>query len=378
MKKTFSFQPSVLCPAIGHSSPELFEQSIEAFEKGKYKASLEYLLDSVDPRIRQKKSGRKTGEYNISHGPLRIQIRQHQGKLSVSAPLVTLSSESSVAMLRQVAALNFNDLDLTRLVLEEDGLYFRFSCPLHFGHPQKIRGVLEEICHVGEKYDYEFLNEFKVDRLTEPDFNSYSSGQVRNIYETMQQSCRDCLEAIRYFRSLRQFSEEWLLLRTTFLKLIYVAQPKGRLLRTLQKAVKDMDRDLPLTELIADGKEVLEKIQGKSMEEISDSLYYTETFIPCKKRSTFQELRENYESCYKQVAALMECGDYRKVCLKIIHKIYETYHLYEVDDQMDLLFVKALNDTSCQSWAIAAPVLYQLIDNIMQGRIKKEIPSAAA
>lgn len=74
----------------------------------------------------------------------------------------------------------------------------------------------------------------------------------------------------------------------------------------------------------------------------------------------------------------MESGEYRKVCLKIIHKLYDTYYLNSMDDDLNALFVEVLRKTSVQPWAIAAPVLYQFFDNIMQGRIKRNISPVAA
>lgn len=378
MKKTLKFHPSVFSSTAGKSSLELFDKSVEAFENKKYQTSLNYLLDSIDPGIRRSQSNRQPGDYCIPHGPLLIQVKQDRDNLRISAPLVRLSSTEPIAMLRQAAALNFNDLDLTRLVLEDDRLYFRFTCPLAYSHPQKIRRIFEEICRTGQKYDYEFTDQFGVERIIEPHFTPYASEKVEYVYEMIGESCRECLVGIKYFEALRQFNDVWTLLRTTFLKIIYIARPQGKLLHTLEKAISDMDRNLSLAELNADGKDTLKQLQEKTLEEVAADLYFTESFITEKKRSNLQNLRESYETCYKQVSAWMESEDYRKVCLKIVHKLYESYYLNQMDEQLDALFVKVLQETSAQPWAIAAPALYQLLDNIMQARIRKNIPPAAA
>lgn len=378
MKKTLLFHPSVMLSTANQSSIEIFDRSIEAFDNQKYQTSFHYLLDSIDPAIREKNPVSADGEQIIPHGPLKIRVKMDQENIYISAPLLTLSSKAPVAMMRQVAAINFNDLDLTRLVLEENKLYFRFSCPLNQSHPQKIRRIFQEICRIGEKYDYKFMDEFQVKRLEEPFFTPYTPEEVRYIYETIQESCRVCSEAIQYFETLRQYNEIWLLLRTTFLKIDYLAHPQGKLRHLLEEAIDDMDRNLPLTELNADGKAVLKRLQKMTEQEISEHLYKVQTLIPEKKRSNLQNLRESYESCYKQASAFMEAGNYRKVCLLIVHKLYETYYFNQMDDHLNALFVEVLEETSSRPWTEAAPVLYQLLDNIMQGRVKRNFPPVAA
>lgn len=378
MKNTLKFHPSVVNSTVRKSSLEFFDKSVEAFENKKYQTSLNYLLDSIDPDIRNQQSKGQSTDYDIPHGPLLIQLKQDCDNLYISVPFVHLSSKEPIAMLRQVMALNFNELDLTRLVKHDNGLYFSFSCPLAYSHPQKIRRVFEEICRVGQKYDYEFIDQFDVKRIIEPRFTCYTPEKVKYIQEMIHVSCKECLEGIKYFEVMRQFNDVWTLIRTTFLKLIYVAQPQGKLLHTLEKAISNMDRSLPLAELNAEGKDILEELQEKTVEEISADLYFSEIFITEKKHSNLQNLRESYEECYKQVSAWMESEDYRKVCLKIVHKLYETYYFNQVDDQLNTSFVKALSETSAQPWAVAAPVLYQLLDSIMQGRIRKNMPPVAA
>lgn len=378
MKKTISFHSPVIKSTASTSQAELFERSIEAFENKQYQISLNYLLDSINPAIRSNYLKKPTPEYHIPHGPLTIQLTIDKKRLSIKVPFITLPESEAIPLLRQVASLNFNDLDLTQLIRQDDGLYFIFTSSLRFCHPRKIQKVLKEICRIGEKYDYEFIDQFQVERLVPPLFIPYEASKAEYIYEVIQESCRECLEAAKYFGTLRQYKDTWLIICTTFLKLLYVAHPQGKLRHKLEKAVRDMDRNLSLPEIVSDGQEILSQLLQLTPEEISKDLYYTQIFIPDKQRSTLQNLRENYEACYKQVAAAMETGDYRKVCLKIIHKLYETYYLNRMDDDLNTLFVHILRDTADQPWTIAAPILYQFFDNIMQGRVKRNISPVAA
>lgn len=378
MRKTISFHAPIVQSTALRSRPELFEKSIESFENKQYQTALDDLLESIHPDIRKEQHDRQTTVYHVPHGPLNIRITIDGEELSVEAPFVTMPEKETIPMLRQVAILNFKNLDLSRLIRKDNGLYFTYSSPLQYCHPRKIRKVLEEICRTGQKYDYDFSDQFDIERITEPCFTPYDTEKVEYVYQTLQSSCRECIETLKYFETLHQYNDMWLIVRTTFLKLLYVAQPQGKLQHKLTKAVSNLDRDLSLSELVTDAKATVEQLMEMPQEEIANDLYYTETFISDKNRSILQNLREDYENCYKQVTALMESGDHRKVCLKIIHKLYETYHLYRMDDDLNRLFAGVLKQASVQPWAIAAPVLYQFLDNIMQGRIKRDFPPVAA
>lgn len=378
MKQTLKFHSSVIVSNAPHYCAEALDPSIEAFNNQDYRKALHALLDSIHPESCKKFGDRKGREFHIPHGPLFIYIKSDDEKIRITAPLVHLPEENNIAILRQVAAANFNDLDLVRMVLQDQQLHFEYECPLKYSHPRKIQRVLQEICSAGEKYDGEFTNHFDAQRVIQPRFTPYESTTIDYIYEVIQESCRECSESIRYFESSRQFSDMWQIIHTTFLKIMYVAQPQGGLLRHLQKAINDMERNIPLIETTTEGKKIMEELQKKTKEEISADLYSVETFICGKHRANLQNIRETYEACFKQITAYMEAGEYRKATIRMICKLYEIYYKNQMQEDLDQILAKVLKQTSAQPWPKAAPVLYELWENIMQGRLRKEIPPMAA
>ena len=367
MTQSFSFNTSVITSTASKYNAEVFDSSIEAYKNGDYLRSLHALLDATDPSIREKYGNPAGNEFRIPHGPIYITIKADQEKISITAPFVTLPEEHSIAMMREVAVINFNDLDLSRLHLKENGLYFEYSSPLSFSHPRKLYHVLNEICRIGSKYDYEFRHTFGAQRLSEPFFTSYEEKTVDYVGEVIRQSCEECLEVLSYFEPSRRFGDMRNAIKATFLRLIYVIQPQDRLLHTLQKAVRDMDRDIPLAIVIANGKQTIRELQEQKREELVESLYFTETFIPAKKRSNLQNIRENYEKCYKWAAADMSSGEYRSVCFRILCKFYETYHQNQMQENLDHLLTESLRQASALSWAEAAFILYETLKTITFG-----------
>lgn len=372
MKQNYKFHTSVITSTASKANPEAFDLSIEAFENREYLKSLHLLLDSVDKDIRKQNIQPQGNKFQIPHGAITLHIRQTPVDLYITAPFVTLSESHPLAMTRQIANINFENLDLTHLVLKGNELHFEYCCPLSSAHPRKIQHVLKEICTTISQHEYKFLNSLNAQRISKPQFAFYAPETVEYVYQALQESCRECLEGIHHFEAARYFSEMWDIITTTLLKIVYIAHPHGKLLDFLQNAICDMDRDIPLALLVADGKQAIKDLLQKNKEEIGQCLYFTPTFFPDKKQSNLQNIRESYEHCYKRVSAYLEAKDYRKVCLRIMYKFYETYYYHQMQEDLDRFLVHALQQSSGQTWEKAALILYNTLETLVQGSIHKE------
>lgn len=378
MKRTFTYYAPAVTASEGKANTGLFDSAIEAFTAGDYRESLHMLLDSVGERLRHKYGDPEGDRFRIPHGPVYLHIRQENDTLYLSVPFAGLPEKNRMAMMRQVAGLNFSDLDLARFRMKEDGLYLEYDCPVALAHPGKVRYVLEEICRVGARYDREFRRQFGAPRLERPLFVPYSSETVAYAYEALQQSCRECLEGLRYFEPLRKFNDMWDLITATFFKIVYTLRPQGELLHTLEGAIRDMDRDIPLAAVVAGGKQALLELEEMAQEEVADSLYFTEAFIPGKQLSGFQHLREDCRKCCRQVAAFMEAGDYRTAYIRMVREIYGMLYYKRLQEEPCRILADALGRTSACSWSEAAPVLYEALEALAHHPLKADYRSPAA
>lgn len=370
MKQNYMFHSPVIASTASKKDNEIFEQSIEAFENREYFKSIHLLLDSLNREIRKKYGSQQGNEFHIPHGPVILTVKLAEDLLRITAPFVNLSEKYQVPMMRQIATINFDDLDLSHLVLKDNALYFEFQCPLTTCHPQKIQRVLEEICHTADQYDYKFCHQLEARRILQSEVRFYTPETTDYVYNAIQECCQQGGQALRQAENSRNFQEMWNLIATTLMQIIYVACPQGRLLNLLEKNIDDMERQIPLALIVADGKQALKELQEMSKEEIAGSLYYTDTLIDNKKRSNLQNIREDLEACYKQVAACMEAGDYRKAGLKMMHKFYEIYYYNQMQEDLNTLLVNTFRQTSGLRWGKAAPLLYQTLEILMQGTLK--------
>lgn len=373
MKQTLTFNPSTIASTASKLNVEAFDVSVEAFENQEYLKSFYALLDYINGDFRTKYGNVQGSEFNIPHGSIVVNIKLDDEKLTITAPFVALPEKGRIPVLRQVAGLNFNAMDLAMIFLKGDQLYFEYNCPIQLINPYKIYYILEEICRTGDKYDDEFETKFDAKRIYEPKIQPYDDATLENIYNALQLSCKECLDAVKYFESSRKYGFVWNIIQTTLLKFMYFANPQGQLLNDMQKAIREMDReDIPLPEITAKGKAVVERLQKMTKEELAEDLYYAETFIPSKRRSNLQNIQENFEDCYKKVTSYLETGDNMTVCVMVTYKFYEMYYYNNLQDDVNNVVVKALQKSSALPWDQAAPILYQAMEAIMEDELDEE------
>ncbi len=370
MKKTLTFNPSTIESTASKVNLEAWDASLEAYENKEFLKSFYSFLDYLNPDFRSKYANADGTEFNIPHGSIVVNLKLEDGQLKINAPFVSLPEKGKIPLLRQVAGLNFRNMDLARISLKDDKLFFEYACPVDLLNPYKIYYILEEICNTGDRYDDEFETKFGAKRIYEPKVLPYSEEDVNTVYDVIQLSCKECMDAVSYFEPARKYNHIWNIIDSTILKVFYYAHPQGQLMNDLDKAIVDMDRnDIPLPEIVAHGKEVILKLQGMSKEQLAENLYYVETFIPDKRRSNLKNIQDNFEDTFNKVTAALEGGDPMACCLMITYKFYEMYYYNSVQDDVNAVVTKAMKKASALPWEEAAPVLHEAMEAIMEGEL---------
>ena len=290
----------------------------------------------------------------------------------INADFLTLPEKGRVAMLRQVADLNINRLMLPRFVKDGDSLRMEYSCPLLQSHPHKMYFVLQNICHIGDKYDDEFCTKFGATRCYEPKITPYPQEEVDRIYEGLQKLGRETLEVIKEYDADRKYGYSWNVLDTTFYQISYFARPQGQLLNDLDKAVDDMDAELPTAEVVAKGKAFLEKLLALSKEELATDLYFVDTLVSTKRRSSLKNVQENFISVYKEATEAIQTENYERSAVRLLYIFYEAYFYNDMQDDINVIISRALSKASGRSMEDASEVLYNAMDKIMEGDLEPD------
>lgn len=367
MKQTFTFISPVVDSTQSPVRTEAYEQSVDLYNQGEYVQAFHSLLDYLNTGFRTKYGNADGTEFHIPHGSILVHIRIADGFFRIDADFLNLPEKGRVAMLRQVADLNLNKLLLPRFVKDGDKLRMEYTCPLSQSHPHKMYFVLQNICHIGDKYDDEFCTKFGAVRCYEPQVIPYPQGEIDRIYEGMQTLGRETLEALKEYSVDRRYGYSWNVLDTTFYQISYFAHPQGQLLNDLDKAVNDMDADLPTEEVVAKGRAFLEKLLAVPKEKLAEDLYFVDMLVSTKHRSSLKNMQENFASVYKEATEAIQSENYERSAVRLLYIFYEAYFYNDVQNDINAIIAKALKKAGNQSVEKASEILYDAMDKIMEG-----------
>lgn len=368
MKQTLTFNSSIIQSTESKINADAFDRSIDAYDNKNYREAFMMLLDYINPIIRTKYQ--KGAEFSIPHGSIVVNIKVTDSEIIITAPFLKLPEKNRVPLLRQTAVLNFRHIDLAQIELKDERLQFEYSCPLALANPYKLYYVLREICTTGDEYDDEFSTKFEAERIYEPKITPYDAQTVDTVYNVIQLSCKECLDGLKYFENERKYGYAWNIVASTLLKILYYAHPQGQLLNDLNKTIEELDReDIPLSEVVNIGKKLVDRIQSMSKEELSQDLYYVETFVSSKRRSSLNNIQENFKSTYEKVTTYIEQEDYMASTVMITYQFYNMYFYNDVQDDVNRVVVDALTQSSGKSWSEAARIQYRAMKSIMEGNL---------
>ena len=159
------------------------------------------------------------------------------------------------------------------------------------------------------------------------------------------------------------------MLDTALYKIAYFARPQGQLMNELDKAVDDMDKELPVAELVAKGKAFLEKLLAASREELAQDLYFADTLISTKRRSSLNNVQENMKDVYNEATEAIQAENYERSVVRILYKFYEMYFYNDVQDDLNAVVSRALERSAGKPMEEASEILYEALDNIMEGEL---------
>ena len=369
MKQTPAFIPPVLDSTQSKVNMELYDRSIDCYNEGKYRESFYLLLDHLDPDFRVKYGNPEGTEFHIPHGSVLVNIRIADNRISIVTDFLELPEKGRVAMLRQIADINLNYLLLPYFRREGDKLKIEYSCPLSQSHPHKMYIVLRNICHTGDRYDDEFCTKFGAKRCYEPKVTPFPPEESERICEAIYVTCRETLDMVKEYESERKYGYAWNVLDIAFYKIAYFAYPQGQLRNDLEKIVYDMDKDLPVAELVSKGKAFLEKLLAMPAEEIKKELYFVDILVSARRCSSLKNVQENFVDTYKEAAEAMQAGNYERSAVRLLYKFYEMYFYNDVQDDLNAVIVKALKKSSGKSVEEASEILFDAMDKIMDGEL---------
>ncbi len=367
MKNTLKFLACVEDVKRQPVRREIYEQSVDLYNEGKPMEAFHRLLDFLNEGFRTKFGNEDGTEFHIPHGSIVVHIRISEDTMHIESDFLNLPEKGQVAMLRQVADLNINKLLLADFVKEGNKLKMRYVTPLQQSHPHKIYGVLQNICNVGDRYDDEFQTKFAATHCYAPQVTPYSAETVDYVYEGIQTLGKATLDALNEYNALRHYGYSWNVLDTTFYQIAYFANPQGQFYNDLEKAIDDLDAERPIEELVSKGMDYLRKLLDTPKEQLAKDLYFVEKLVSNRRNASLQTIQEVFENVYNEATEAAQSGDFERATVRMLYIIYETFFYNDIPQEISTMLTHALQASGGQPMEQAAHILYETMNNIMEG-----------
>lgn len=372
MKQSFPYIPPATDSQLVYTDGETMDEAVEAFESQDYVNAIHLLIDALDGDFRERYGNEDGTSFRIPHGSIVVQIDITKESLHISAEFLRLPEKGRVAMLRQIAEMNINNLMLARFVKSGDYLRMDYKCPLTDTHPHKIHAIIYNICAIGDKYDDEFCTRFKAERCYTPKITPYTQEEVDKVYDGLQTVAGLALKAAGEYNSQRRYVYAWTIIRAAIHQFTFIANPQGQLINEIEKAVESMSDERPIEELVSRGTAFLQKLMETPKEELAKDLYTVEMMVSMKPLAPLQSVQDDFESLHEDVTQAMQKGDYDQVVVRIFFSFYSLLAENNISLLLEYLIITALRESAGLPLKEAAGILLNALDKIMDGDIEPD------
>ncbi|MBD5219799.1 MAG: hypothetical protein HDS72_06135 [Bacteroidales bacterium] len=372
MKLSFPYIAPAAESQLVYTDGEIMEEAVEAYERHDYAKSLQLLIDALDGDFRERYGSKRGTSFSIPHGSIVVNIDIKPETLHISADFLRLPEKGRVAMLRQIAEMNTENLMLARFVKSDDTLKMEYSCPITDTHPHKIHSVIHNICAVGDKYDDELCTRFNASRCYNPKITPFTPEQIEKVYDDLQTVGNLAQTAAAEYCSQRRYIYAWTIVSAAIYQFSFFANPQGQLINEIDKALEAMSDERPLEELVSRGINFLNRLMEMTKEELAKDLYSVEMMVSVKPYVTLQSVQEDFESIHEDTIEAMQKRDYDQVVVRIFQAFYRLLVENNIPLLLEYHVIMALRKSANLPLNEAAEILLEALDKLMDGEIEPE------
>lgn len=376
MKQFLPYIPPVYSGWFIETSNSHYEQAREAHLQGNYKAGVLGLLDALMPNGDKSAYGDADKlSFRLPHAGFYLDVEQQGEELYLGIDFLRVPEVNRMAVLRRALEVGANHFSLARFVLRDhDRLIIEYRTPMALAHPDKLFPLIVNMTGAAAKNITAFVDELGAERLTPLKAERYSPEEVARMHKDVQEIGRRSLEELKTLMADRQYPLAWLLISTTFFVLLYVLRPEGTLQHQLDKALDDLDEQIPQADRTTRAIATLRSILALSPEELGKQLYRTQRLIDPRTAPTVQSLMEDFEDIGGELRGFLESNRYGHVILVAQHTIYKLYRNCEVRPEIDAHLSDCLRTASDRSAEEQAMILTGGIAMVIRGEIPELKP----
>ena len=346
-----------------------WKESMKLFEEKKYIPSVKNLIKYMNSEIEIPDTD--DIDLTLNHGSSRLKIKTENNELYISADFLKIPEQpSKIALMRQVLELNFSYLNLSRVVIKDDNLYFEYRDKIENTDPYKVFYIIDEICFCSDKHDDYFIDKFKAQRVSEMKIKMYTDEEKESAYKTFKETLTQCVEYVEFYIQKRFFSSACDILSISIMKLDYAIQPQGLLQFELKKAMDGMFEQGKSSEQVTN--DTLKKIKQFlefDRKKFDEGCYYPEYVLSPKQTTELAQLQDNMRSEYGKIKDFYTKSDHFNTVLYCMYNIYYIFYHDLIPNDIYQKLDIALSKSGGLEWSSAAGILYDAVTSMMNAGI---------
>jgi hypothetical protein len=341
---------------------DMWQEAENAFDEKNYKEAMIKLLNYMNPTVLEDIDCSKNILFTKMQGSAEITVSITDERLKIEAPFLKVTEETNmVALLRRVAEVNFDVLDLAQIVLEEDTLVFRYEALLTTCHPNKIYTVLRNISFRADDYDDMFVEEYGAAFYKQSERQSLSEEEKSETVRQIRETLAHVDTYSQYFIEERKENYRWDIIVIALLRLSNMPYMQGKLRSELIENIERMyDGDIELTQRINKGLLYIKELEEHSDEYYKKSLYHVEQFISLRWRFSPQIIEERMERHKETIDRMNESEDHMAASYFLYAVFLKLIYNYNLDENYKKEIERVLTEVSGKDTKTAAPILLEL------------------
>ena len=352
--------------------PMKWDIVLDFYDRNLYKDVIVGILDYVDSELVSKRGNPAKTDFVIPHGSAVVKIKIDDKNFHVSAPFLEVPSTHNIPLLRQVTEINLFPLNLSTIVLENNQLIFKYSCPLELCEPYKIYDVLREICRYADAYDDDFIKKFNARWVHKPVIRTFAQKYTDYAWNRVQLYLQEASAYIDYLERKRLIEFCLDMMVTSLMKIDYYAVPQGAVRTDIEQAVSQLqDNETPVNDRIRKGREFLSTLKALNKQEFSKDLYVAEVFIPLRLNFTNEMVEPYFQRYYEVARKEIAAREYLGAVLTLQTAFFSLFYNYVFPDDIRQIITTALVQSGHRPWDKAASLLWQALENILQRQTPK-------
>ena len=136
-----------------------------------------------------------------------------------------------------------------------------------------------------------------------------------------------------------------------------------------------MDDERPIEELVSKGTEYLKRLLATPKEDLAKDLYIIDKLVSNRRSASLQNIQELFKSVYEDATEAMQQSDFERSAVRMLYILYEAYFYNDIPDDISSMLTHALNEAGGMPVEKASEILYDTLDDIMEGNISAKSPA---